>query len=152
MILLLEALSARANCVDNRAIDAGVTDWRRQRVVLCLESLGHGGAKEGEQEIVQDRFEEDQGVRRIIPVPQAQSRRQRIRRPTVPVCGQEQGRSVCEGEVGQERKRSAIPRFGEDAEEREREDENANGARLGARFAGNGGESRQIDGCEIASS
>lgn len=59
IILSLEALSSRANCVYNRAINAGVVDLRRQRIVLRLESLGYGGAKEGEQEIVQDRFEEN---------------------------------------------------------------------------------------------
>ena len=114
IILFLEALNSRANCVDNRAIDPGVVDLRRQRIVLCLESLGHGGAKEGEQEIVQDRFEENQGVRQIVPVPQAQSRRQRSRLAAVPVRGEEQGRAVRKGEVGQERKRAALQRFGQD--------------------------------------
>ncbi len=59
IILSLEALSSRANCVYNWATNAGAVDLRRQRVVLCLESFGYGGAKEGEQEIVQDRFEEN---------------------------------------------------------------------------------------------
>ena len=151
-MLLLDALSSRANGVDNRAIDAGVADWRRRRVVLCLESLGHGGAKEGEQEIVQDRFEENQGVRRIVPVPQTRSRRRRIRRAAVAVGGQEQGRTVGKGEVGQERKRAAFRRFGQDEQSVEgRDDENSNGASLGARAARNGGEAWKIGGYEIAS-
>jgi hypothetical protein len=112
--LFLEALSLRVDSVDNRATGAGVKDLRRGRSVLCLESLGHGGAKEGEQEIVQDRFEENQGVRQIVPVPQAQSRRQRSRLAAVPVRGEEQGRAVRKGEVGQERKRAALQRFGQD--------------------------------------
>ena len=59
IILCLEALSSRANCVYDWAVSAGAMNVRRQRIVLCLESLGYGGAKEGEQEIVQDRFEEN---------------------------------------------------------------------------------------------
>jgi len=145
-----DALSLKAKCGENQAIDAGATE-RRPRVVVRLESLGHGGAQKGDQESVQDRFEEGQGVRRIDRVPQTQDRRPLPGLAAVTVRGQEQSRAVGEGEVGQERNRAAFRRFGQGengAQARERDDEDASG---GAPAVRERGQSRQTVGCEIAS-
>jgi hypothetical protein len=106
IVLLLGVVRSRVNCVNNWTADTRVTDLGG-KVVLCLESFGHGRAEEGEQEIVQDRFKENQGVRAIDRAPQAQGRRCR-RSATIPVRGQEQGGAIRKGEV--DRKRPARER------------------------------------------
>jgi hypothetical protein len=84
--------------------------------------LGHGGAKEGEQEVVPDRCKEEQDVRRIEFIPETQTGRLRIAR--VATCRQEQGGEDGESKIKQERKRATRGRRGQDhqgAEERDNE-------------------------------
>ncbi len=79
-----------------------MTGLRGKLILLRLECMGHGGAKEGEQEIVQDRFEEEQDRCQIEPVSQTQSCRRFFRRAAVAIRSQEQSCARREGEVRQE--------------------------------------------------
>jgi hypothetical protein len=116
----------------------------------CVESLGHGGAKEGEQEVVPDRCKEEQGARPIESVPQTQACP--LRRAPVAIPREEQGGEVRKGEVGKERNCAARERRGEDDQgAEERDHEITDGARLGATRADGSGETWKIGGYEIAS-
>lgn len=93
----------------------------------CVECLGHGGAKEGEQEVVPDRCKEDQDVRRIGFTPETQAGRLRIAR--VAVRRQEQGGKDGESKIEQERNRTTRERRGQDDQgDEDRDNEIPDGA------------------------